>query len=104
LDSGVVVVDHGWCKPGLWHFGIKEATENKAAEYTCSCVMTPMSIRARTSDGRGFGFGRVFEFIDSNGELRDWAAPMEMLAGSGEDLRAGFLDRGAVVYPEGHRL
>ena len=49
--------------------------------------MQPAARDVITCDADGGNFGRLLEWEDTWGECRRWAMPMEMLSGSGEELR-----------------
>lgn len=57
-------------------------------------ICEPLHIRANTRDERGSDWGRLLEWRDRDGRLHSWAMPCEMLAGSGEELRAALLREG----------
>lgn len=63
----------------------------------------PLHIEAVTHDGAGFNFGRLLRFKSCLNKWREWAMPMALLAGSGEEMRASLLDMGLELDPEGAR-
>lgn len=75
--------------PGLYHHGIRDDKE------TDTFVCSPLEVLAITSDERGENYGRLLRLLPSGGAWREWAAPMEMLAGDGSELRAVLLNLGA---------
>ena len=50
-------------------------------------ISNPLRVTAITCDADGGNFGRLLEWEDTYGQPRKWAMPMEMLSGSGEELR-----------------
>ncbi|WP_080758134.1 DUF927 domain-containing protein [Pseudomonas fluorescens] len=82
--------------PGLYFHGIRDEKE------TDNLICSPLEIMAITSDERGENFGRLIRLMSSGGGWREWAAPMEMLAGDGSELRAVLLNLGATI-PFGQR-
>ena len=57
-------------------------------------ICSPLRVSAITSDIDGGRFGRLLEWEDLNGVRHNWAMPMTVLAGSGQDLREVLLDNG----------
>lgn len=57
-------------------------------------ICSPLRVTAITCDADGGKFGRLLEWEDSNGTKHEWAMPMTVLAGSGQELREVLLDNG----------
>lgn len=57
-------------------------------------ICSPLRVSAITCDADGGKFGRMLSWEDSNGMLHEWAMPMTVLAGSGQELREVLLDNG----------
>ncbi|MGM3175243.1 DUF927 domain-containing protein [Dickeya lacustris] len=57
-------------------------------------ICSPLRVTAITCDIDGSNYGRLLEWEDTNGIQRKWAMPMEMLGGSGEELRRVLLVNG----------
>ncbi len=86
------------CKPGVWYFGFSKKGKNGDVELTLQLVCSPLYIDAITADEHNGNFGRVLRFKkNSRNVWRTWAMPMEMLAGSGEILRAELLAQGVTI-------
>lgn len=79
-------------KPGLYYHNITY----KNGKYTQidEWISTPLNVQAITSSMTGGDFGRLLEFIDTNGQLHKWAMPMHMLRSSGEELLGELLSHG----------
>ena len=58
-----------------------------------------MHIDAVTFDGQSNNFGRLLRFKPTVGKWREWAMPMELLAGDGTQLRAELLAMGVELDP-----
>lgn len=87
-----VQVDGGHIlKPGLYWHGVRDATN------TDTFICSPLEVIAMTSDDRGENYGRLLRFMTPKGEWREWAAPMNMLAGDGGELRAELLRMGVTI-------
>lgn len=57
-------------------------------------ICSPLKVTAITCDADGGNFGRLLEWEDSNGSRHEWAMPMTVLAGAGQDLREVLLENG----------
>lgn len=57
-------------------------------------ICSPLKVTAITCDADGGNFGRLLEWDDSNGSHHEWAMPMTVLAGAGQDLREVLLENG----------
>ena len=65
----------------------KQVQRNGETEIQNVKICSPLRVTAITCDADGGNFGRPLEWEDTWGERRRWAMPMEMLSGSGEELR-----------------
>lgn len=95
----VVVLNQGqevW-PAGVWHFKMKANRYEGPATPVDTYVCAPMLVKAITSNGQGQQFGRLLKFCNSLGQWVEWAMPMDMLAGTGEGLRAELLNRGLSI-------
>jgi putative DNA primase/helicase len=81
-------------RAGVWHFGI-----DKDGNPTQTWVCSPLHIEAVTFDGQQNHFGRLLRFKNTLGDWREWAMPMEMLRGAGDDLRGELLAMGVEIDP-----
>jgi putative DNA primase/helicase len=78
--------------PGLYFHGIRDDAE------TDTLVCSPLEVLAITCDERGENFGRLLHLLPKGASAwKQWAAPMEMLAGDGAELRAVLLNMGATI-------
>nr|WP_206602771.1 DUF927 domain-containing protein [Pseudomonas toyotomiensis] len=78
--------------PGLYFHGIRDDAE------TDTLVCSPLEVLAITCDERGENFGRLLHLLPKGASVwKQWAAPMEMLAGDGAELRAVLLNMGATI-------
>lgn len=92
-------------RPGVWLFGTKagkgdDATPTLTQQWVCS----PLYMEAVTHDSRDDNFGRLLRFQNTNRKWREWAMPMAMLSGHGDELRATLLAMGVSIDPNAHRL
>jgi hypothetical protein len=90
-------------KPGVWYFGVKSNGEGKGPTLTKDWICSPIHIIAVTSDNQDNNFGRLLEFRNTLGRWRKWAMPMELLKGSGEELRGVLLQMGVELDPRNGR-
>ncbi|MBW7471152.1 DUF927 domain-containing protein [Marinobacter sp. F4218] len=91
-------------KPGLYWHGKTTSRGNNEAEPVDTWISTPLEAVAETRDEIGRGYGLMLRFWDSQGGVKEWAAPLHMLKGSGEELRGELLDNGARINPKAQRL
>jgi putative DNA primase/helicase len=89
-------LEHGGEKlrPGVWHFGT-DKEGNPIQTWICS----PLHVEAVTYDGQDNHFGRMLRFKNTIGGWREWAMPMQMLAGTGDELRGELLSMGVEIDP-----
>jgi len=80
-------------RPGVYFCG--KTAESLSEDWICS----PLYIDAITYDGQSNNFGRMLRFKNSLGKWREWAMPMELLRGSGEELRGELLAMGVEIAP-----
>lgn len=79
-------------KPGLYFHGIKDDAE------TDTFICSPLEVLAITSDENGENYGRLLRLLPKGAlRWREWAAPMEMLAGDGSELRRVLLSLGVTI-------
>jgi putative DNA primase/helicase len=67
-------------------------------------ICSPLHLDAVTFDAQQNNFGRLLRFKTTTGRWRVWAMPMELLRGSGEELRGELLAMGVQIDPGAHRL
>ncbi len=87
-------------RPGVYWHGIQQVKgvgEVPVDTWICS----PLHVEAITSDAQDNNFGRLLRFRNSVGRWRTWAMPMELLRGSGEELRGELLAMGLEIDPKG---
>ena len=88
LDGGTSL------RSGVWHFAA-DREGNVIPTWICS----PIYVDAITHDSEGNNFGRQVRFQNSLGKWREWAMAMELLKGSGDDLRGELLSMGMEIDP-----
>ncbi|HCF2498889.1 TPA: DUF927 domain-containing protein [Pseudomonas aeruginosa] len=84
-------------RAGVWWHTLSEQGA-EVDRFVCS----PLRVEAITSDGDS-DFGRLLRFRNSRGQWREWAMPMAMLRGSGEDMRGELLHLGVEIDPDAYR-
>ncbi|GJM17083.1 MAG: hypothetical protein DHS20C13_24100 [Thermodesulfobacteriota bacterium] len=93
--TGFHVIDDETSKklyPGVWHFDA-----DKDGNTTQTRICSPVYVEAVTYDGQENNFGRMLRFRNTRGSWRSWAMPMELLRGSGEELRGELLSMGVEI-------
>ena len=82
--------------PGVYYCTVSGGKKDEQAivnRWVCS----PLHIDAITSDSEGNNFGRLLRFKPTVGSVREWAMPMDLLAGDGVQLRAELLNMGVEI-------
>jgi len=98
LDDGQEGDDGRRYPPGVYFCGTqtqKNGTTTPVDTWICS----PLHVDAVTHDGQKDNFGRLLRFKTTLNEWREWAMPMEMLKGYGEELRGALLAMGVNLDP-----
>jgi putative DNA primase/helicase len=84
-------------RPGVYWCGVKVNKKGDIEGVFNDWVCSPLHIDAVTFDGQSNNFGRMLRFKPTVGKWREWAMPMELLAGDGTQLRGELLAMGVVV-------
>ncbi len=84
-------------KPGVYYHYIKEGKENALPQVIDVWICSPLYVEAVTLDQYGNNYGRFLRFKTELGQWRNWAMPMAMLKGSGEELRGELLSMGVTL-------
>jgi len=98
LDHWIRAVD-GNHRPGVYYCGLKLNKKGEIEGEFNDWVCSPLHIDAVTFDGQGNNFGRLLRFKPTAGNWREWAMPMELLAGDGTQLRGELLAMGLKLDP-----
>lgn len=85
-------------KPGVYWHGKKQQDGEwlEVDEWICS----PLSIEGISSSPTHDNFGRLLKFQDTNGQWHEWAMPMFLLKGNGDELRGELLNQGVTFNPK----
>lgn len=86
-------------KPGVYYCGVKVNKKGEIEGEFNDWVCSPLHIDAVTFDGQSNNFGRLLRFKPTVGRWREWAMPMELLAGDGSQLRGELLSMGVELDP-----
>lgn len=99
-------LEHGGAKyrPGVWYFGAKESKGDAPPILTQSWICSPLHVEAVTFDAQDSNFGRLLRFKNTLQRWREWAMPMELLRGAGDDLRGELLAMGVEIDPAAKTL
>ncbi|WP_428828036.1 DUF927 domain-containing protein [Azonexus sp. IMCC34842] len=90
-------------KPGLYFHSEKKEKGGEVV-LTDQWICSPIYAVAATRSERGENFGLMLRFRNSAGQDREWAMPMSMLKGSGEELRGELLSLGMRIDVDGNKL
>lgn len=86
-------------QPGVYHCGIKVKKSGEIEGTFDDWICSPMHLDAVTFDGQSNNFGTLLRFKPTVGNWREWAMPMELLAGDGTQLRGELLAMGVRLDP-----
>lgn len=86
-------------KPGVYYCGLTAGKKDSPPEPFDAWICSPVHIDAVTFDGQSNNFGRLLRFKPTVGKWREWAMPMELLAGDGSQLRGELLAMGVELDP-----
>ena len=105
FDDWVLLPDGGKLRPGVWFFGIRAGKKaDDAPALIQQWICSPLHIEAVSFDGQDNNFGRLLRFKNTLGRWREWAMPMELLRGAGDDLRGELLAMGVAIDPHAKNL
>jgi putative DNA primase/helicase len=93
----------GKLKPGVWFFSIKHSKGEAPPALIQQWICSPLHVEAVTFDGQDNNFGRMLRFKTTIGKWREWAMPMELLRGAGDELRGELLAMGVEIDPQAGR-
>jgi putative DNA primase/helicase len=79
---------------GVWYF-----EKDKEGNVNRTRVCSPLHIKAVTYDRQENNYGRLLHFKTTIGNWRTWAMPMDMLRGSGDELRGELFAMGVEIQP-----
>lgn len=82
---------------GVYWCGVERDSDGEEKAATPVWICSPLYVKANTRDARGSEWGRLLEWRDRDGRAHRWAMPMELLAASGEELRAALLRDGLEI-------
>ena len=91
--------DEGKIKPGVWYCGFTSGKKDLPPEPVNTWICSPLRVKAITLDGQDENFGRLLRFKTTTHKWREWAMPMELLAGDGTALREVLLSKGVEMDP-----
>ena len=91
-------------RPGLYWHGWTSPKGDAEPEPVDTWIATPIHAEAITADEHGGSYGLLLRFVNPKAQWREWAAPMHLLRGSGEELRGELLDLGVRFNPKQPRL
>ena len=84
-------------KPGVYYCYLTEAKKDSPSLPVNVWICSPLHVDAMTFDSQSNNWGRLLRFKNSLGKWREWAMPMELLRGSGEELRGELLAMGVLI-------
>lgn len=103
FDDWQPLPDGSKMKPGVWFFTVKHGKGDAPSALIQQWICSPLHLEAVTADGQSNNFGRLLRFKTTHGKWREWAMPMELLRGAGDELRGELLAMGAEIDPQAGR-
>ncbi|MEQ1813397.1 MAG: DUF927 domain-containing protein [Candidatus Nitrotoga sp.] len=104
FDDWQILPDNNKLKPGVWFFSIKHSKGEAPPALIQQWICSPLHVEAVTFDGQDNNFGRMLRFQTTNSKWREWAMPMELLRGAGDELRGELLAMGVEIDPLAGRI
>jgi len=62
-------------------------------------ICSPLWVKAKTRTGQGEAWGRLLEWLDDDGNLHQWAMPLDLLEGDCADVRRELAYKGVSIEP-----
>ena len=103
FDDWKPLPDGGKLRPGAWFFTVKHGRGDAPSTLLQQWICSPLHVEAVTLDGQENNFGRMLRFKTTIGQWREWAMPMELLRGAGDELRGELLSMGVEIDPQAGR-
>lgn len=103
FDDWQSLPDGGKLRPGVWFFTVKHGKGDAPSALIQQWICSPLHVEAVTLDGQENNFGRMLRFKTTIGKWREWAMPMELLRGAGDELRGELLAMGVEIDPQAGR-
>lgn len=103
FDDWQSLPDGGKLRPGAWFFTVKHGRGEAPSALIQQWICSPLHVEAVTLDGQENNFGRMLRFKTTIGKWREWAMPMELLRGAGDELRGELLAMGVEIDPQAGR-
>ncbi|WP_175535029.1 DUF927 domain-containing protein [Halomonas saccharevitans] len=89
--------------PGLYYHGQRQPKGDGDPAPFDVWICSPIECLAATHDERGDNHGLLLRFKSPYGPWRQWAMPLRLLKGSGEEMRGELLDMGIRINPDGFK-
>ena len=91
------VIDGKHFHAGTWYHTLKHSEQDGKSIPIDKRLCDPLHIDAETISSDDGSTGRLLRFTNKHGQLIEWVMPMEMIAGSGEELLRNFYRQGLSV-------
>lgn len=90
--------------PGLYFHGQRQPRGDSDPEPYDVWICGPLECNAATHDERNDNHGLLLRFKSPYGGWREWAMPLHLLKGSGEEMRGELLNMGLRINPDAYKL
>ena len=91
-------------QPGLYYHGQRQPKGDGDPEPFDVWICSPVECLAATHDERHDNHGLLLRFKPPYGPWREWAMPLEMLSGNGEEMRRELMRMGVRINPDAFKL
>ncbi|MBB3190656.1 DUF927 domain-containing protein [Halomonas cerina] len=89
--------------PGLYYHGQRQPKGDGDPAPFDVWICSPIECLAATHDERHDNHGLLLRFKPPYGPWRQWAMPLELLSGSGEEMRRELMRMGVRISPDGFK-
>ncbi|WP_417837687.1 DUF927 domain-containing protein [Thalassospira tepidiphila] len=89
---------------GLYFHGQRQPRGDSDPEPYDVWICGPLECNAATHDERNDNHGLLLRFKSPYGGWREWAMPLHLLKGSGEEMRGELLNMGLRINPDAYKL
>ncbi|SDM52818.1 putative DNA primase/helicase [Oryzisolibacter propanilivorax] len=84
-------------RPGTYHHGMTKETERAPSAPVDTWICGPLHVQALTANTEDGDHGRLLRWKNVSGNWRQWAMPMELMAGDGAEVLAALLRDGLAL-------
>lgn len=75
-------------------------SDSREKELVKVYICGPLEVSAITRSEKSADFGRLLKWLDADGNIHQWAMPMELLAGDGKQFRSELMRLGLAIWDD----